>query len=151
YSCIYKKPLLGSLENVPHRFIAIYFIAIAVIFYLLWLTEIIPATLRNETPVSVKETGLFTNPVHVIDLAVVLPGIFITGLLLLRKRLLGYILAPVILSFFILMDITIGTLVIIIKQRGLDGSYILALIMYVLAIISAMLLYWYIKRLKITE
>lgn len=140
-----------SAENykaVPRRVISVYFFVLASLFYFLWLSEIIPAIAKNEVPQSIKEAGVFTNPVHVIDLSVFLPGIFITGILLFKKRRLGYIVAPILLTFFILMDITIGGLIVVMKAKGLEGSYVLTGVMGGLAVISAVLLVVYIKRIN---
>jgi len=58
------------------------------------MAEIVPALIYNTIPNSVVETGLITNAVHVIDLSIVLPGIFITGISLLLGKSSGFILAP---------------------------------------------------------
>lgn len=136
---------------VPNRIIGIFFIVIAVLFYFLWMAEIIPAIINDEVPKSIKETGLITNAVHVIDLSVFLPGLFITGVLLLKRKIAGYMMAPVLLSFFVLMNITIGVLVLIMIQRGIEESYNVAVIMGFLTIVSAGLLVWYVKRIKVSK
>src|SRR6185295_1303389 len=99
-------------NKVTLKLTGIYFIALSAVFYFLWLSEIVPAVINNKVPSSLIEVGLFTNPVHVIDISIFLPGMFITGILVLREKPLGYLLAPALLSFFILMDITIGWLAI---------------------------------------
>jgi hypothetical protein len=43
----------------------------------------------QRTPESVAGAGLFTNPVHVIDRAIVLPAHVIAGVALLRRRPAG--------------------------------------------------------------
>jgi len=144
-----NKTSIENFNKVPASFIAVYFMIIAVLFYFLWLAEILPAILKGETPASVKETGLLTNAVHVIDLSVVLPGIFITGLLLFKRKFLGYIMAPLLLSFFILMDLTICGLIIVMKNRGMEANIGIAMIMVALAIFSALLLVWYTRRMTL--
>ena len=145
---MHKTGVAKNFTNVPRRVTGIYFIIIAIIFYFPWLSEIFPAVMKNKTPESIKETGLLTNAVHVIDLSVFLPGVFITGVLLLKKKLAGYLMAPVLLSFFILMDITISVLILVMKQKGLDGNSVLIAMMGALAITSAGLLMWYIKKMN---
>ena len=148
YSLLKRKGISEGFSYIPHRIIGIYFIIISCLFYFLWLSEIIPAIMDGDLPESIKETGLITNAVHVIDLSVFLPGIFIAGVLILQRKILGYCLAPVFLSFFILMNITIGGLVLIMKFKDLEGSYAVAAIMAVLALVSAVLLVWFIKRMQ---
>ncbi len=123
------KPYFSKITGV-------YFLIISVGFYFLWLYDIIPAIMNNKIPQTIIDAGLFTNPVHVIDLAVFLPGVFITGILLLKGRKIGFLFAPVILSFFILMDITIIVLSMIMSK----GDYSVALVMGILGLISLALL-----------
>jgi hypothetical protein len=124
----------------------IYFITIAVLFYALWLMEIIPATLRNETPSSTVEAGLYTNPVHVIDLALFLPATFIIGRLSLNRHVYANVLAPALLTFFVLMDLTIASLALIMMQRGLGGTYVVPAVMVILAAFSVGLLIGFAKK-----
>src|ERR1019366_8796872 len=114
----------------------------------LWLSEIIPAIIQNTIPKSIVETGLFTNAVQVIDLSVFLPGIFITGISLLKRISFGLILVPIILTFFVLMDISIGTLAVVMKMKGVESNLVLTVIMGVLALLSLVLLIWYFKSIK---
>ncbi len=142
--CQIKSPLTLQVNNqLLTNIIGAYLILISIIFYLLWLSDIIPAIVADKVPNSLVEVGLPTNAVHVIDLAVFLPGLFIIGILLLRKKVLAYILAPVSLVFFILMDITIGSLMIIMHQKGMEASMAVATAMGFLALFSLMLLIFY--------
>lgn len=127
------------------RVIGIYFIFISTSFYFLWLSEIIPAIIHSSLPKSLLETGLVTNGVHVIDLSFFLPGIFIAGIVLLRKKRIGLVFAPVLLSFFILMDITIGFLSLLINMRNLQGNITVAIAMAFLAMLSIALLTGFFK------
>lgn len=63
----------------PVRSAAGLLLAIGVVFGLLWLSEIIPAALAGTTPPALTDTGLATNPVHVLDLAVLLPAAILSG------------------------------------------------------------------------
>jgi len=130
------------------KVIGIYFLVLSTLFYLLWLGEIIPAITNNTTPKSLLDVGLPTNPVHIIDLSVILPGIFTTGIFLLKKKRIGFILAPVILVFFILMDITIGFLIVMMKEKGLPVNLWLTSVMGMLALFSLVLLIGYLRSLN---
>jgi hypothetical protein len=143
----YKQDRLDFENKKITRFVGIYFIIISVLFYFLWLSEIIPAIIQHITPKSVAEAGLFTNGVHVIDLAVILPAIFITGIFLLKRISFGTILAPVILTFFVLMDITIAALSLIMKIKGVKSDLTLTFIMSALTLLSAGLLILFLKTI----
>lgn len=135
-------------KSTASRTVGMYFIAITLIFYFLWLSEIIPSVMHNTIPKSVVDAGLFTNGVQVLDLAILLPAIFISGVLLLRGAQFGYIMAPVLLTFFILMDITIGILAVIMKLRDVESNLSITMIMGVFALISFVLLIWFLKTFK---
>jgi hypothetical protein len=49
------------------------------------------------------------------------------------------------------MDITIGVLVILMNARGLGSDYSVAVVMFILALLSMMLLIWFIKQVDIVE
>lgn len=148
YTQLQQKHARFIESIIAKRVIGIYFIGIAVLFYFLWLSEIVPAIQNNTAPKNLINAGLPTNPVHVIDLAIVLPGIFMTGVLLLRNKKLGLVFTPVILVFFILMDITIGALSAMMMQKGLEGSLVLTGVMSVLAFVSLVFLIWYFMKMK---
>ncbi len=125
---------------------AVYFLIISTLFYILWLSEIIPASLRGIMPQSLIKKGLFTNGVQVIDLALFLPGVFIIGLLLLKRSQLGFILTPAVLTFFILMDITIATLVAIMYLKKMDTNLSIMALMGLLDVFSLALLIWFLRK-----
>lgn len=141
-----KKQFYGNTGNRILGIIGIYFIVISIVFYSLWLVEVIPATINNEIPSGVRDAGLFTNPVHVIDLALFLPATFMIGIMALRKMLLSTILSPVLLTFFILMDLTIAALSVAMTLKGVGGSYAVAAIMTCAAVFSALLFVAYVKN-----
>lgn len=74
--------LIGYNENIPIKVTGVYLIILACLFYVLWLSGVIPAMINNLTPKEIIEIGLPVNPVHSLDLSIFLPGIFITGFLL---------------------------------------------------------------------
>ena len=59
-------------------------------FYALWLSEVIPAIASGTAPASLAEVGLITNPVQVLDIAIVLPAFVVGGVALVRRRPTGY-------------------------------------------------------------
>jgi len=135
-------------DRIPRKTTGVYFIIIAFLFYFIWLSSIIPAQLASDIPKELADTGLYTNPVHVLDLSVLLPGSFLIGLFLLKKKNMGYPFAIVMLVFFILMDITIGTLVFLMNRKGLDSDLNLLIIFSVLTLFSIYLLTGFLKNIE---
>ncbi len=143
-----RFPVLTTVDRGTIRITGIYFIFIAVLFYFLWLSEILPSIFRKETPASLIEVGLFTNPVHVLDLAVFLPGLLIAGLLVLKRHPFGFSLAPVFLTFTVLMNITIGGLILVMRSRGVEADLSVTFIMGTLALFSLWLLARFRKNIS---
>ena len=144
-----KRPIADWFsEKIPVKAVGIFLIIIACVFYVLWLSEIIPATIANTPPQNIIDTGLPTNPVHALDLSIILPGFAIIAVLLLRRKPIGLLLAPNALAFMILMDITIGALNIIMERRGIETSYAVTIVMAILALVSIGLLTLYLRSVK---
>ena len=131
------------------KVIGIYFVLIALLFYVLWLSEILPAVFNGAIPSSLAETGLPINPVHSIDLALFLPGLFLVGLFFLRKKPFALMMGQVILTFFILMNLTIGILALDLEKQGLGSGQMLAIIMLALAILSGFFLVVLLRKTKL--
>jgi len=145
-----KRSELKEYRNAHagKKLISIFFISIALLFYALWLTEIIPAVEAGIVPPNLADAGLTTNPVHVIDLAIFLPGVFVTGIMLWRNKYIGLVLTPVILTFFVLMNITIGMINFFMFRNNLSESLMLTWIMGGLAVVSLLALIWFVTEFK---
>lgn len=149
YTLIKRNIVAESNNTMISKATGIFFTVIAVVFYGVWLAEIIPGMIRGEIPTSLIETGLITNPVHVLDLSVFLPATFIIGILLLKKRAAAFLITPALLFFFILMNITIGCLALLMYKKGITEDMSLAVVMMVLTVISIVLLVFNLQHLKI--
>jgi hypothetical protein len=90
---------VGRRARVP---LGGFLIALGLGFAVLWLSQDIPAIIGGTVPAAVSEAGLLTNPIHVLDLALYLPAIVISGLSLLRNRTLGHVFSFPLVSFAIL-------------------------------------------------
>lgn len=126
----------------------IFLIVVSVLFYFIWLSEIVPSILYNTIPKSITESGLLINPVHVLDIAICLPALIITGLALIKKRNLGFLLAPTMLVFCIFMSIAIAAMVFVMKSRGMEADLNLTVIFGMITIVSTLFLTQYLKKLR---
>ena len=122
------------------RGVGSFLIIVGASFTLLWLSEIVPALAQGGVPASLAEVGLPTNPVHVLDLSLVLPLHVLAGLLLLRKHPLGYLVAPILLGFGVLMAASIGGMVLVMFLRGVAADATVVYAMAVLSVVAALLL-----------
>ena len=128
-------------DRTPNRATGIFFIVIATLFYLLWLKDVLPAILNNSVPANVVDNDLLVNPVHVLDIAIALPGLIATAILLFRKHSLGYVFAPIYLVFTILLALALIAMVVALKQKGITEDISVAGIFAALAVVSAVFLY----------
>ena len=98
---------VGRLDGRPVRWLGAFVRGVLLAFLpilALWLSEIVPPTFEGTFPDSLTEAGLRVNPVYVLDLAVLLPSLIVTGAFLMRGRPWGWVLAPVQLVALTLDD-----------------------------------------------
>ena len=99
--------LLMSVVTIPH-----------------WLRDIIPAQLVGRVPQAVRDSGLSTEGVAALDLAFGTPAFVITAILLLRRRPLGFVLGPVVLTFLVLSSLVLAPM----ARRGFEAGHALCVI-----------------------
>ena len=77
------------------------------LFALHWLSDIVPSLLSGITPRSITEIGVPVNPIHVLDLAFILPGMIVTAVTARKRSPLGLLFAAPLLTFSAAMGIAI--------------------------------------------
>jgi hypothetical protein len=145
--------LAGSLPSLPVAEIARRFgprtpvrttasvlllMTLATVFH--WLSETIPALLAGRAPQSVRDSGLLTNPATVLDLAFMAPASTIAASLLLRRKPLGLVLGPVLLTFLALGSLVLASMGLVMARRGFETGPALFVIALAIAAGSAVLL-----------
>ena len=132
----------------PVKGTALFLLAIAAMFYVIWLKDIVPPLLKGEAPAFVVENNYAPNPIHAIDLSFALPGIIITCILLFKDHKLGYLIAPIFLVFIVVLAIALIAMMVMVKARGLSDDASIAYIFSVLAVIGSLVLFLFLRRLK---
>lgn len=135
-------------EKTPIKAISAYLAVLAVLFYFLWLSEIIPALIAGQIPQSIKDNGTPTNAIHVLDMAWILPAFGIAAISLWRKQALGYTLAGALLSYCVLLILAILSMVVFMIWGGQPVIVPQVVIFGTLFAISLGMLIWYLKGLK---
>jgi len=123
-------------------------LAIAVVFGAMWLAQDVPAVLGGNPPGDLAVTGLPSNPVHVLDLSLVLPAMVITAVSFLRGRPLGRVLAPVLLGFGVLMALAIGGMVLVMNLLGVAIDVAPVIVMASVAAACAVVLGVLLRHLR---
>jgi hypothetical protein len=118
-------PATADMPAIKQRFAgramprpAWFLIVVAVLFVLLWLSEIVPSLLAGDPSRSARDWNVPTNPVHVLDLAFFLPAAVTSGILLLRRRPLGYATAAGQLVWIALTCVPILITPLVANARG---------------------------------
>ncbi len=134
--------------TTPVKIIGLFLLIPAVLFYLLWLMEELPAALSGQVPQSLKDLGLLTNPVHVLDLTMMLPAMLLAGIWLWRKQAPGYGLAALLLVNGMIQHLAIGTIMIFTLRSGGAGSAALAAAFFGFAALTLTALVWYLRGMQ---
>ena len=103
--------------SVPVRTTGSFLIINSVGIALLWLSIVVPPLL-NGTVIPLQTEHYTTLVVQGLDLGILLPASFISGLLWIRKKPLGYLLAPVYFIFLSLLMTALSAKVIAMKILG---------------------------------
>lgn len=135
-------------QKVPVKTVGIFLLVIAAAFYFLWLSQSLPAAVTGGVPASVVSGGLLTNPVHVLDYSFFLPLIVIAGVLLIRKKRLGYFLAPMMLVFALITNVNIISLTLVTMVKSGANGLPLIVAFTVLSLICLSFLTIYLRKLK---
>lgn len=96
--------------RMPVQFIGGFMLFNALAIGLLWLMVVVPPLLQSGFPVDIAHYT--TLVVQGLDLALLLPSCFILGLFLLKRKPLGYLLAPVYIIFLAILMVALTAKVI---------------------------------------
>jgi len=136
--------------RTPVKTTAIVLLLMGLVTVLHWLLEIIPALLAGGVPQAVRDSGLLTEGVAVLDLAFGAPAFMIAAILLLRRKPLGFVLGPVVLTFLTLSSLVLAPMGIAMARRGFEAGHPLCAIGLGIATGSAVLLALSLRRTKAT-
>lgn len=127
-------------RDAPVKMISLFLVLVAVIFYGLWLSTVLPATFGDSIPEEISNNDFLVNPIHVIDMAFALPALVIGAVQIWKKRPVGYLIASLALIFIIVLTIALAAMMIMLVIREISEEYTVAIIFGVVCIISVWLL-----------
>lgn len=135
-------------ERISERRYGAFLLVVAAGLGLLWLAELVPATLTGVPPLLVEEQGPMALVSHFVDLSVVVPALAIVAVWLWQRRPWGYALAGVGLVFGGLIAPTItATTIAILLTGGLTVPVVAAVLTAVPALIAAVLAVLYLRAM----
>jgi hypothetical protein len=111
--------------------------AVAVGLALLWLAELVPATLSGTPPSLVDDVGRQALVSHFVDLGVVVPALAVAGTWLRSQRPWGYVVAGVGLVFGALLAPTLTATTVTLLVTGAVTVPLAAVVLTVLPAVAA--------------
>ncbi|NPC96858.1 hypothetical protein [Nocardioides sp. zg-DK7169] len=125
-----------------------FLVAVASLFVLLWLSEIVPDLAAGRPSRSARDWNVPTNPVHVLDLAFFLPAVVVSGVLLIRRHPLGMVTAAGQLVWLALTCLPILATVFVADARGREAGWGLLAPIGVLCAVTVAVLLGFLRRVR---
>ena len=97
-------------------------------------------------PASITEAGLWVNPIHVIDLSMVLPGFIISGIAALQGRAHGLFWLAPWLVFSVLMGASIIAGMGLSAAGGATGTVPPTVMVSIVVLVSILAVWRYLRR-----
>jgi hypothetical protein len=91
--------------HLPRRSIAMFLFVVGLFLLVMWSGLIVPPLVKGQVPQGLESTT--TLVIQVLDLGIIVPIAFLSGILLLKRVPLGYLLASIVL----IKSLTLGTAV----------------------------------------
>jgi hypothetical protein len=134
--------------RAPTRLVAAALISMGILTALLWLGQDVPALLAGRVPDDVTAADLLSNPIHVLDLGLVLPAAVLTGVLLLRQRPWGFVLGAYFLVKFTTLGLAIMSMGVFMVADGVPLSVPLVVVFAVWTVVSTVLAGWFLSSVR---
>lgn len=122
----------GVGDHLPRRASGIFLVAVAVLFGLMWIGQIVGSMSTGLLPSEVVRAGLTTNPVYTLDLAFALPFLAVAGVALIQGSVAGREIATAALIWVALMGF--GVLAIFVFDAAAGAEFEMTVAMMIAAI-----------------
>ncbi len=150
YTLILAIPHIDAQEvmdamsgKTPTHVLQALIVFIAVLFKVLWLSMVIPSLQAGTVPQELIENRLPTQPIHIIDLAWIMPGMIITVIAMFRRSPIAFVLAPAFAVLTVLMAAALGAMTLNVVRLGLATDLTLLAIFGVLMLACLGAFVWY--------
>ncbi len=83
--------------KAPVKTVSTFLLTVAILVFLAWMKQIIPSLFSGQLPESIALARTPSNPIFVLDLAVLLPAFCLAAIWLWRRQAWGYVLSGLLL------------------------------------------------------
>ena len=135
-------------EKALTKTLGIFLFIIGLMFTFLWLSDSLPAVLTNTVPESITKDHLLINPVQALDFSFYLPLMFISSVMVIKKKVLGYLLAPMMMVFAIITNVNIISLTVVTMQKTLSNNIPMIIAFSILTVIFLGVLWLFLKNIS---
>jgi hypothetical protein len=135
-------------QNLPKKYIGIFIIIIGTGVGLMWIGRIVPSlnnTLNNKVVVGLEHYT--TLVIQALDLGFVVPVSMLAGILIIKSKALGFLLAPIIIIKGTTLLLAIVTMEIFMIYAGINVSIIELVLFPLFTIICIYNLYLVMKNI----
>ncbi|MFZ5948353.1 MAG: hypothetical protein ACOYU5_10370 [Stygiobacter sp.] len=107
-------------SGLPRRTIAIFLFVVGSFLLLAWLGRIVPALLSNQPPLGLE--SYTTLIIQALDLGLVMPITFLSGILLWKKSAWGYLLSSIVLIKGVTLALAVSAMAVNMILAGVQVS-----------------------------
>lgn len=135
-------------DKTPLKLIGIFQIVIGAFVMMMWLGTIVGGLINNETPSLLEHYT--TLVIQALDLGIVVPAAIISGILILKKDNLGYILSSVIIIKATMMFIAILGMIINQMISGVETDIFVTSMFTIFTVFSLFVMYKLLSNVKVS-
>ncbi|NOH01947.1 MAG: hypothetical protein HND47_08250 [Chloroflexi bacterium] len=106
--------------HLPRRTIVTFLFVVGIFLLFAWLGRIVPALLSNQPPIGLESNS--TLVIQVLDLGLIMPIAFLSGILLWKQRPWGYLLASIVLVKGFTMLLAVSAMAVTMALAGVQVS-----------------------------
>jgi hypothetical protein len=132
-------------ERLPRGSIAGLLFLVGGFLLLAWLGRIVPPLLQNQTPTLENTTTLV---IQAMDLGLIVPLAILSGILLLRRSPLGYLLSSVALLKGVTLGLGISSMIINMTRRGAADSPVITIPFLIITLLNLFMAVLLLKNVQ---
>ncbi|MCL6573209.1 MAG: hypothetical protein K6T88_16250 [Bacillus sp. (in: Bacteria)] len=133
-------------EKLPVKFIGGFFLFVSFVFAMMWLGKIVPSLFNDTAPDGLEQYT--TLVIQALDLGFVIPVSIIAGILLIKRKPFGYLLAAVITLKDVTLLTALSAMIFLQIIAGVEISMAVVAILLLFNIIVIYIMFLILKNVK---
>lgn len=138
-----------KFSKLPNRYIGYSTVFFGVLILFMWLGKLVPPLIQNTVPSDLEHYTTF--PIQALDIAIIVPITIITGIAFSKKKLLGYLLSPIIAIKGIMLFLAIDAMMISMLLNDVVVDIIELLVFSIFTLLYCFNLYLIMKNVHVNN